>query len=559
MTLSSISWDMILGGFGLFMFGITFMGDGLKAVAGDKLRDYIDRYTTNPLSAMLIGIIITIIMQSSSATAAITIGFVRAGLMSLTQACGIILGANIGTTVTSFLISVHIDKYALYIVFLGALLICFTKKQRTKYIGQVIMGFGLIFYGMSAMGTALSALKEMPAFTEFAVKMSENPWLSMGAGVLLTACLQSSAATIGVMQNLYQAGAVTFSASIPFMFGADIGTTMTGILASIGGSNAGKRTAAFHTTINIISGLIGMMILVPFCNFIQACFGSVNPMMQIAFSNIIYKVVATFAVLPFLKLLVKFVQKIIPGKEPERLEVNIDELDADVATILPSAALTAAQGALLKMFDVVKIAVLETQSFLNNHGTEEDMDIIKRNETMVNDVDKKITDYLIKVSVSPNMTQQDTQDVRLDLDTCKNLERLGDLAINLGEFYLMVFQDKNGSFTDTAMHDINKMYEQFINMFDLCAEIFVTKSPATTEVLRRLEDKMDDYEYTFREAHFSRMSHDQCSSAVAASVYCDILGTLERMGDHCCNISRSATSSTTTPDLSDDESTTHKQ
>ncbi len=555
MTLSSISWDMILGGFGLFMFGITFMGDGLKAVAGDKLRDYIDRYTTNPLSAMVIGVILTIIMQSSSATAAITIGFVRAGLMSLTQACGIVLGANIGTTITSFLISVHIDKYALYIVFLGALLICFTKKQRTKYIGQVIMGFGLIFYGMSAMGTALSALKEMPAFTDFAIQMSENPWLSMGAGVLLTACLQSSAATIGVMQNLYQAGAVTFNAAIPFMFGADIGTTMTGILASIGGSTSGKRTAAFHTTINIISGLIGMLILVPFCNFIQACFGGVNPMMQIAFANIVFKTVSTFLVVPFLKYFVAFVQKVIPGNEPERMEVNIDELDANIVNVLPSAALTAAQGALLKMTDVVKIAVLATQDFLNKRGTEEDFDLLKRNEAMVNDVDKKITDYLIKVSVTPNMTRQDTLDIRLDLDTCKNLERLGDLAINLGEFYQMVFQDKNGSFTDTAMHDINKMYDQFINMFDLSAEIFVTKSHATNEVLQRMEEKMDDYEYTFREDHFLRMAANNCSSAVAASVYCDILGTLERMGDHCCNIARSALSSMETNDLSEDETT----
>ena len=146
MALNAISWDMILGGFGLFMFGITFMGDGLKAVAGDKLREYIDKYTTNPISAMIIGIILTIIMQSSSATAAITIGLVRAGLMNLTQACGIILGANIGTTVTSFLISINIDKYAMYIVFLGAIMICFSKKMKTRHLGEVILGFGLLFF-----------------------------------------------------------------------------------------------------------------------------------------------------------------------------------------------------------------------------------------------------------------------------------------------------------------------------------------------------------------------------------------------------------------------------
>ena len=542
MALNAISWDMILGGFGLFMFGITFMGDGLKAVAGDKLREYIDKYTTNPISAMIIGIILTIIMQSSSATAAITIGLVRAGLMNLTQACGIILGANIGTTVTSFLISINIDKYAMYIVFLGAIMICFSKKMKTRHLGEVILGFGLLFFGMSAMGDALSALKEMPAFEQFALKMTENPVLAMGAGILLTAAVQSSAATIGVVQKLYQAGAVTYTAAIPFMLGANIGTTMTGILAAIGGSNAGKRTAGFHSIINIIGSILGMIVLTPFCAIMQKIVGGMNPMMQ-----------TTFMFLPILKSTVNLVRKIVPGHEPEVMEVNVDELDTEVANVLPSAAIKAAQNALLKMVDVVKVDVLETQRFLNEHGSDEDMDLLKRNEAMVNDFDKKITDYLVKVQMSPNMTQLDKMDVRLEFDTCKNLERLGDLAINLGEFYQMVYNDKDGSFTPTAVNEINKMYDQFINMFDLCAEIFVTKSSATYEVLKKLEDTMDHLEYNARDDHFRRMADNKCSSAVAASVYCDILGTLERMGDHCCNIARSAVSAQTTADISEDE------
>ena len=166
MTLGSISWNMILGGFGLFMFGITFMGDGLKAVAGDKLREYIDKYTSSTFSGIIIGVLLTILLQSSSATTAIVIGLVRAGLMSLDQAAGVVLGANIGTTITSFLISISLDKYALYIVFLGALFICFGGKQKTKYYGNVILGFGLIFYGMDAMGTALAELKQLPQIKE---------------------------------------------------------------------------------------------------------------------------------------------------------------------------------------------------------------------------------------------------------------------------------------------------------------------------------------------------------------------------------------------------------
>lgn len=542
MTLGSISWNMILGGFGLFMFGITFMGDGLKAVAGDKLREYIDKYTSNTFSGLIIGILLTILLQSSSATTAIVIGLVRAGLMSLNQAAGVVLGANIGTTVTSFLISISLDKYAMYIVFVGALLICFGGKQKIKYLGNVILGFGLIFYGMDAMGTALAELKQLPEFTSFALSMASNPLLGFVAGILITAALQSSAATIGVIQKLYDAGAVSLGASIPFMLGANIGTTMTGILASIGGSTAGKRTAAMHTIMNIIGGIIGMICLIPYTAFIQNVFGSLNPMMQIAVANIIFKTVTTLLFVPFVNKLVALVRKVVPGKEPELMEVDIDELDTNVASVLPSYALKQGQQALLKMSDVVKEDIKQTQKFLNEKGTDEDMEILKRNESMCNKFDKKITEYLIELSVQPNLTEQDILDNRLYLDTTKNLERLGDLAINLGEFYNMVYTDEH-VFTSFALDDLNTMYDQFIEMFDLTVEIFVTKNQIAYGKLLALEDKMDQLEYDAREAHFKRMSNQTCTSPVAESVFCDILGTLERMGDHCCNIARASVTS----------------
>lgn len=542
MTLGSISWNMILGGFGLFMFGITFMGDGLKAVAGDKLRDYIDKYTSNTFSGIIIGILLTILLQSSSATTAIIIGLVRAGLMSLNQAAGVVLGANIGTTITSFLISISLDKYAMYIVFVGALLICFGGKQKIKYLGNVILGFGLIFYGMDAMGSALAELKQLPEFTNFALSMAQNPLLGFLAGILITAALQSSAATIGVIQKLYAAGAVSLGASIPFMFGANIGTTMTGILASIGGSTSGKRTAAMHTILNIIGGIIGMICLVPYTAFIGNVFSGLNPMMQIAVANIIFKTVTTLLFVPFINHLVKLVKKIIPGKEPELMEVDIDELDTNVASVLPSYALKQGQQAILKMSDVVKEDIKQTQVFLNEKGSEEDMEILKRNESMCNKFDKKITEYLIQLSVQPNLTEQDILDNRLYLDTTKNLERIGDLAINLGEFYSMVYTDEH-EFTNFALDDMNHMYEQFIAMFDLTVEIFVTKNQIAYGRLLALEDEMDQLEYDARESHFKRMSNHTCTSPIAESVYCDILGTLERMGDHCCNIAKAAVTS----------------
>ena len=551
MTISSLNWGMVLGGFGLFLFGIKFMGDGLKAVAGDRLRDDIKKYTSNPVSGLLIGIVITIIMQSSSATSAISIGLVRAGLMTLEQAAGIILGATIGTTVTSFLISINIEKYAMYIIFLGCAFICFSKRRKHVYIGNVILGFGLIFFGMSAMGDALAALKELPQFEAIALKMSENPILAMLAGVVLTALVQSSAATIGVAQKLYQAGAITFSASLPFMFGANIGTTMTGILAAMGGSIAGKRTAALHTTINVISTIIGMVLLVPYANFIQMIAGNLNPMMQIAVANIIFKTVTTLLFLPFVNQLVAFVRRLIPGEERSSAEIDVDELDEDLTKILPSAAVDASQRAILKLIDMVRLNITATEEFLHKPGTSDDKDEFDKNEAVINRFDKKITDYLIKLNVQRNLTKQDKNDVRFLFDAVKNYERVGDLATNLVEFYQMVF-DKGEGFTEFAVEDIDAMQAQLIDMFDLSAEVFMTRSEADYEKLLEMEARLDQLEEEARQRHFERMTNEVCTSPVAESVYSDVIGTLERMGDHCCNVAKSAVTGQTS-DLSPDE------
>lgn len=552
--MSTISWDMILGGFSLFMFGISFMGDGLKSVAGDKLRDYIDKYTSSTWSAVLIGILLTIIMQSSSASIAITIGLVRAGLMSLPQAAGIVMGANIGTTVTSFLIGLSVDKYAMYIVFIGGMLICFSHKKKLNYWGNVIFGFGLMFYGLSAMGDALTALKETPIFENFALSMASQPWLAMIAGIIITGVVQSSAATIGVVQKLYHAGAITLGASLPFMFGANIGTTVTGILASLGGSLAARRTAALHTVFNIIGTILGMLVLIPYTYVVEylSTLLHLNPMMEIAFANIIFKTITTILFLPILKPYTNLIKKIIPGEEQEHMDIDIEELDVNISNVLPSAAVAQAQQAILKMADVVRQDAIMTQNYLNKPGTSDDREILNQNEALINKTDKAITDYLIRIQQNPAaMTPRDIEDVRLNLETVKNLERIGDLAMNLTEFFEMVQEDKD-SFTPHAVKDINDMFAQLVDMLDDCVEIYVTKDMDSYLLLEKKENKMDQMEYDARLRHFQRMAKNECPSSVAASVYCDILGTLERMADHACNIAKSAVFETQ-DDISPDE------
>ena len=544
MTLSSIRWDMVLGGFGLFLFGIEFMGGGLKSIAGDKMRDYIEKYTSTPLKAILIGIVLTVLMQSSSASTAITISFVRAGLMTLNQAAGIVFGANIGTTVTTLLISLNLDQYTLYIVAVGALLLSFSKKKKVKYVGSIIFGFGMLFFGLSLMGDALAEIKELPQFEAVAISMSNNPLLSLGAGIILTALVQSSAATIAIIQKLYQAGAIDIYAAIPFMFGANIGTTITGILAALGGSLGARRTAGLHTLFNILRSIIGMLILTPYTHFILQLADKFNlsPMMQIAFANIIFSTLATICFTPFMQKMVKIVSKIIPGSEKERPDVNIDNLDEDISNYLPAAAIHSAEIAISQMAKVVRDDIVDTKDYLNKPGTKEDQEYLNQSEALINRMDKKITEYLIRISQhTSSMSEHDNDKIRLDLEIVKNLERIGDLATNLVEFFQMVFDD-SGQFTEYAYSEINKMFDTLIEMFDKCIVVYETSDNDTYMELLDLEDKLDSMEFKFRNNHFDRLSNNACGSAIAASVYADILGNLERMGDHCRNIGRSTVS-----------------
>ena len=358
----------------------------------------------------------------------------------------------------------------------------------------------------------------------------------------MTGAVQASAATIGVVQKMYEAGALTFSAVLPFVFGANIGTTVTGVLASIGGSTAAKRTAGIHILFNIIGTTIGMIFLTPYANFVQwiCAMLNISGMMQIAVAHIMFNTVATIVFFPLLRQFCSLIRLIVRGEEPKKIEINIDELDAHLAsTELPAVAISAARDAIFKLADVVGEDVSDSRTFLNKPGTDEDFENLKQSESMINSLDRKITEFLVQVSANSNLTSIDQSDIRRDLEIIKNLERLGDLSMNLSEFYKMVQEDRS-ELTSFAMADINGMYDKFKEMYAKAIAVYRTKDKIIYEELMALEEEMDKAEYVARQAHFTRMSKNQCESSVAASIYCDILGTLERMGDHCCNIAKSA-------------------
>lgn len=544
--------DMILGGFALFIFGIKFMGDGLKSIAGEQLRDYIDRYTSKPLLAVFIGIIATILIQSSSATTAITIGLVRAGLMKLEQAAPIVMGANIGTTVTAFLISLKVDDYALYFIFVGAMITSFASRKKHKVIGEVILGFGLLFFGLKLMGDGLKNIKDLPQFTYYATMMSNQPLLSLLAGTVMTAIVQGSAATIGVVQKIYESGGMTFAAVLPFVYGSNIGTTITGIIAALGGSLASRRTAGIHTLFNCIGTLIGMILLKPFVAFILniSTKFNISPMMQIAVSHIIFNVATTIVFYPFLKQMCNLIKKIIPGDEPEKIDVQIETLDPNLAKTLPTSALVVSKQAVLKMGNVVEANIKECQNYFNlSKITSEDKDLILQSESLINQLDKKITDYLMIISKEA-LTEHDMIEQNIHLQIIKNLERIGDLSINLVEFFEMVYEERE-IFSDDARTEINDMFSLLDHMLVKSLSIVNHRNYASYTSLLEDENQMDLLEYTYRQNHFKRMSDSVCVAAVAGSVFCDILGTLERMADHCCNIAK--TSITEKKDVMNDD------
>ncbi len=539
MTWADIEYLGILGGLGLFLYGIKLMGDGLKSMAGDRLRDLIDKYTSKAWMGIIIGIIVTSIIQSSSATTAITIGFVRAGLMKLDQTVGIIFGANIGTTITSFLIGIKVEKYALLFVFIGAMLLLFAKRRKYAYWGEITLGFGVLFYGLMLMGDALKNLKYIADFQNIAIALGHQPLLATLSGIIMTGIIQSSSASIGIIQKLYDTGAVGFTAVLPFVFGANIGTTVTAALAAMGGSLASRRAAGIHTLFNVMMTTIALLLLNPYIHLIDFITDrlDLNPMMQVSVAHIIFNVTGTILFYPIIKYMVMFIKVVIRGDERERIEVNTSEFDPKLAHKFPTGALEISKRATMKMGELASEILVTTRSFFNKEP-KISVDSINQIEEVINNIDTKITDYLLEIS-KETLGEKDIDNSSINLAIVKNLERIGDLATNLGEFYDLVFDAKE-DFSEAAKEDINGMYDTVEHMLNRALRIYGEGDYSLKDSVTEDEEYIDLLERKARQRHFDRMRSQECTTAVGSSVFVDILGTLERIADHAENIARSA-------------------
>lgn len=533
----SVNWQDIvfsfLGGLGLFLFSIKYMGDGLQQAAGDKLRFYIDKYTSNPFLGVLIGIVMTALIQSSSGVTVIVVGLVSAGLLSLRQAIGIVMGANIGTTVTSFMIGFKLGDYALPVIFLGAALLFFTSNKKLNNLGRILFGVGGIFFALNLMGDAVEPLKSVTAFKDYLATLGDRPVMGVIIGAGLTMLIQSSAATIGILQSLYSGGLLDLQGALPILFGDNIGTTITAVLAALGSNIAAKRVAGAHVLFNVIGTVLCLILLVPFTALIQ-WFKSVlglTPEMTIAFAHGTFNIANTIVQFPFIGVLAYLVTKIIPGED----EINKYEalyLDRLLITQAPAIALGNAKKELVHLASYA-IQSLEASYAFFAKGDEKYFDKVEKYETAVNSIDEELTTYLIDIS-NESLSVSENEVLASVLDSVRDLERIGDLAVasaNLSQH----IHNKGIEFSDTAKAELADVYNRThrIALDSIRVVVDDDKVLAGQVILRH--EELEKLEKQLRKTHTKRLNNGECT-AQAGINYVDYLSHYTRIADHAINL-----------------------
>ncbi|WP_294578681.1 Na/Pi cotransporter family protein [uncultured Thomasclavelia sp.] len=531
---------IVLGGIALFIYGIDQMSDGLKSMAGNHIREYIEKYTRNLFMAVTVGTIITALLNSSTAVTVISISLVRAGLMKLEQAIGITIGANIGTCVTSIMIGLNIEQFAYYFVFVGIALMFLGKKKTLVYLGKTLFGFGLLFAGLEIMSTQLVHIADQPWFTDLMMILGRYPWLALVGGTVATAILQSSAALIGIVQKLYTTGAIAPAAGAAFIFGANVGTCLTAIVAGAGGSVSTRRAAWFHAVYNIVGALIGMVILTPFIMFTDFVNSMIQggPEMWIAQAHLIFNIGSTILIFPFVNQSVKLLKFFIPGEDKQGTRIEtIDELDYSLIEQFPAAALEVAKKNTVRMGRNVIENVKLTQTYMTSRE-QEDFDEIMEVEAVINKYDTILSKYLAKIVQQQTLGQDQTVEYSKNFQIIKNIERISDICVNLANFYRMAFEEEE-KFSDIERNELDSIYDKLLEMLKLTFE-FYDNSDSDNDTLMKineLEKNINDLERTYRDNHFARIcnkidDHNQ----IIYSTYIDMLSNLERIGDHTLNI-----------------------
>lgn len=526
----------LLGGLGAFLFGMKYMGDGLEMAAGSKMKDLLEKLTRNRFLGFLLGVLVTVVIQSSSATTVMVMGFINAGIMDLAQATGVIFGANIGTTITSVLIALDVSGIAPFCLFLGAFLMLYSKKKQTKHIGQIILGFGLLFQGLHTMSGAMKPLKDVIWFQDF-IMNAKNPMLGILVGAVLCAVIQSSSAAVGILQALAMQGLMPLYFASFLICGVNIGSAMPTILASMNARNNAKRAAMIYLINNVVGAVIMTVVTLafPYTQFIESIIP--DPMFQVSVVHIIFKVVSAAVLLPLTNQVVKLTYLLVPKQKHEDA-CRLEYIDVHLVGS-PSVTLLQIRNEVERMAELVRTNIqLSTSALLSSRVA--DAKPIEDNEAVIDYLTDAISDFLVKLNVR-EMNDGDAQYVNRVFQTLSDLERIGDYAEKL--LHLTEQQEeKKVVYSASALQELAVINDNATQLFDDAVAGFY-RQDVHLDQLKRMAKTQRQLRKLANQSqlnHMERLRTGQCS-VEAGILFGEILNSLSRIGGHSINIAEAAT------------------
>ncbi len=521
----------LLGGLGLFLYGMKLMGEGIEKVAGSKMKTILEWCTKNRLIGVIVGTIFTAIIQSSSATTVMVVSFVNSGLMNLMQAAGVIMGANIGTTVTAQIVSLDLDAIAPIFVIIGVIMIMFSKNETIKKVGEVVFGLGALFLGMTMMKDAMTGIKDSEQLMNMLSSL-KNPFLAVIIGLVLTTILQSSSATVGILVSMAASGLLEVSICFYVILGCNIGACTSAILVSLTGKKNAKRAALIHLFFNIIGSIILIAILLPFGGYVEAFINHISntPGRAVANTHTIFKVFQVILLFPFAKGLVKLTEWLVRGEDDKTEQYELKYIGMDTNAASPAVAVLEVTNEIKRMGEIANYNLERAMIAL----MDKDKDIIDEvfeREHEVDFLSRKITDFLVRVNEMLPISE--SKHIAGYFHVVNDLERIGDHAENIAEFAATRINEEI-EFSEQGKKELQHMFDVMDKQVKLSIEAFTERNEDHLKEIMELENEVDALEKELQKNHVRRMSKNECSPK--AAIFSDLISNFERVSDHATNI-----------------------
>ena len=528
--MSSTMIISMLGGLGLFLYGMKLMGEGIEKVAGSKMKTILEWCTKNRLIGVIVGTIFTAIIQSSSAATVMVVSFVNSGLMNLMQAVGVIMGANIGTTVTAQIVAFDLDSIAPIFVITGVVMIMFVKNETVNKVGEVLFGFGALFLGMSLMKNSMADIKDSVTVMKM-ISSLKNPLVAILVGLVITTILQSSSASVGILVTMAGSGLVELPMCFYVILGCNIGACTSAVLVGLTGKKDAKRAALIHLMFNIIGSIIMLLILLPFGGYVEHWINAISadPKRAVANTHTIFKVFQVIILFPFAGWIVKLTQWLVPGEDEQKEKYELKYISLDSA-VSPAIAMIEVTNEIKRMGEIANYNLERSMEALMK-GNKDIINEVFEREHEVDFLSRKITDFLVKINQM--LPVSETKNIAGYYHVVSDIERIGDHAENIAEF-AQTKLNESIEFSKVGAEELQHMFDVMNKEVKLALEAFTERNEEHLKEIMDLEDEVDDLEKQLQRNHVRRMSKNECSPK--AAIFSDLISNFERVSDHATNI-----------------------